>query len=100
MKAPMPCSAIQSRPWTSNLEAVVGGAELARALGEVLGGREVRGAVLEVAGAVRRAGDDARALDRGGVGGHDLERRDLRPAVVGARLQLVEAVEREQRALD
>ena len=75
--------------------------DLGRALGEKRGGRDVRGQVLQIARRVGRLGGHPRMLElplRHPRARH-LERLDSVPVVV-ARLEAVELVEAQERALD
>ncbi len=105
-RPPMPRSTISSRSITSTLTRVVLHGDLERALGEVGGGGDVRGQVLELAGAVGGLGGDAG--DLGALGqlrvadqrqGLDPRRRRLVALLlgVGVGLEAVEAVGGEHR---
>ncbi len=108
-RPPMPRSTIWSRSITSTLTASCSHGDLERALGEVGGGGDVGGQVLELAGAVGRLGGDAG--DLGALGqlrvadqrqGLDPRRRRLFALLlgVGVGLEAVEAVGGHHGALD
>ena len=82
---PSPSSAICSRPSTSQLTDVVLVGDLLGAAGQVGGGDDVGGQVLELAGAVLGLGADAGGLDGLGEAAVAEQRQLLEPLGAGRR---------------